>query len=263
MNTLRYKKMTKRIILLFIFSIVFIYNNNAQTDSLYLLIEKGNKAYTESEFDIAINSYEQVINSGYSASELYYNLGNAYYRTLNYKSAILNYERALLLSPDDENILTNLDFSRNHIQDRIEEMPKFFFAQWLDNFVNIFPTKTWSIISISSFIMFLILAVLFLFSRIHFIRKLAFVFSIFILFFSSISFYGGFTQNKKRTSHSEAIVFSSSVIVKSAPANSGTDLFIIHEGLKVKIIDTTEGWKEIRLSDGKIGWLPEETVVEI
>ncbi len=262
-NTSTYKKMTKRTVLLFIFSLVYIFNSYAQADSLYSLIEKGNKAYIESEFEKAIENYEQVVKSGYSATELYYNLGNAYYRTQDYKSAILNYERALLLSPDDENILTNLDFSRNHIQDRIEEIPKFFLIGWLDAFVNIFSEKTWSIISISSFILFLVLMVLFLFSRVHSLRKLAFVLSIFVLFLSAISFYSGFVQNSKLTNHNTAIVFSSSVTVKSAPTSSGTDLFIIHEGLKVKILDSTEDWKEIRLSDGKIGWLPNEAIVEI
>jgi len=259
MNISTYKKLA----LLFVLNILIITNSNAQADSLYKLIQQGNKAYSESEFDIAIIFYEQVINSGYSASELYYNLGNAYHRNLDYKSAILNYERALLLAPDDEDIITNLNFSRNHIQDRIEEIPEFFLLRWIKLFVNIFSSKTWSIISISGFILFLMLAILFLFSRTIAIRKLAFVLGIFILFFSIISFYSGYKQNKKLTSHSEAIVFSPSITVKSAPSNSGTDLFIIHEGLKVKIIDSIEGWKEIRLSDGKIGWLPDETVVEI
>ena len=263
MNISTYKKMIRKTVLLFIFGFAFIYNSNAQADSLYSLIEQGNKAYTESKFELAIEKYEQVIKSGYSATELYYNLANAYYRMADYKSAILNYERALLLSPDDENILTNLDFSRNYIQDRIEEIPKFFLLRWLDSFVNIFPAKTWSVISISSFILFLILTILFLFSRTRSIRKLAFAFSITILFTSILSFYGGLIQHNKINNHNEAIVFSPSVTVKSAPTNSGTDLFIIHEGLKVKILDSTEGWKEIRLSDGKIGWLPAETIVKI
>ncbi len=263
MNTSAYKKVTKKIAILFIFSIVYIINSNAQSDSSYLLIQEGNKAYTESNFEKAINNYEQVINSGYSASELYYNLGNAYYRSLDYKSAILNYERALLSAPDDKNIITNLEFSRNHIQDRIEEIPKFFLFKWVDISVNLFSSKVWSIISITGFILFLILAILFLFSRTIIVRKLSFLLSISILFFSALSFYGGLVQNKKLTSHSQAIVFTSSVTVKSAPTSSGTDLFIIHEGLKVKIIDSTEGWKEIQLSDGKIGWLPEETIVKI
>lgn len=255
--------MTKKITLLFILNIAFIINSYAQSDSSYSMIQQGNKAYTENEFEKAISIYEQVVKSGYSASELYYNLGNAYYRNMDYKSAILNYERALLLAPDDEDILTNLDFSRNHIQDRIEEIPKFFLIKWIDLFVNIFSLKTWSIIGIIGFILFLTLVILFLFSRTVAIRKLAFVLSIFILFFSALSFYSGLVQNKKITKNNEAIVFTSSVRVKSAPTTSGTDLFIIHEGLKVKVLDSTEGWKEIQLSDGKIGWLPKEAVVEI
>ncbi|MEN8120361.1 MAG: tetratricopeptide repeat protein [Bacteroidota bacterium] len=255
--------MTKKITWLFILNIALIINSYAQTDSLYSIIKQGNKAYTESNFEQAITNYEQVIKSGYSASELYYNLGNAYYRKLDYKSAILNYERALLLAPDDENILTNLEFSRNHIQDRIEEIPEFFFFKWVDSLVNIFSSKAWSVISITGFILFLFLAILFLFSRTIIIRKLSFLLSILFLFLSALSFYSGLVQNKKLTSHNNAIVFTSSVTVKSAPTSSGTDLFIIHEGLKVKILDSTEGWKEIQLSDGKIGWLPEDAVVEI
>ena len=255
--------MIKKAILFFVLSLFFYANSQAQADSLYLLIEQGNKAYTESEFDKAIESYERVISSGYSASELYYNLGNAYYRNMDYKSAILNYERALLLSPDDENIITNLEFARNHIQDRIEIIPKFFLLRWIDSFVNIFPAKSWAVISITAFILFLILAVVFLFSRNIALRKLAFTFSVVVLFVSASSFYGGAAQNKKQTNHDEAIVFSPSVTVKSAPTSSGTDLFIIHEGLKVKILDTTNGWKEIRLSDGKIGWLQEDAIVAI
>lgn len=258
-----YNKTIKNVVLFFIFSLFFYANGKAQSDSLYLLIEQGNKAYIASEFDKAIESYEQVIGAGYSSSELYYNLGNAYYRNTDYKSAILNYERALLISPDDENILANLEFARNHIQDRIEIIPKFFLLRWIDGLVKIFPAKTWAYISIASFILFLALVFSFLFARSLSLRKLAFFFSVLFLFVSAWSFYGAAVQNKKQTKHNEAIVFSPSVTVKSSPTSNGTDLFIIHEGLKVKVLDSTNGWKEIRLSDGKIGWLKEDAIVSI
>ena len=95
------------------------------------------------------------------------------------------------------------------------------------------------------------------------LRKTAFYFAIVSLIISGIAFYGGYKQNYKINGHKEAIVFSPTVTVKSAPKQNGTDLFIIHEGLKVEVIDESNGWKEIRLSDGKIGWLPEDTIVEI
>jgi len=252
----------KHIISLIIFSVITI-SGIAQPDSLYKYIEEGNKAYTENEFEKAIVAYETVVQNGFSAPELYYNLGNAYYRTKNYKAAILNYERALRLAPDDENIKTNLQFAKNHIQDRIEEIPKLFILQWTDKLINLFSSKIWAIISISTFIIFLLLAILFLFSRTISLRKAAFSLGLIAILISGISFYGAYKQNWKITGHKEAIVFSPTVTVKSAPKTNGTDLFIIHEGLKVEIIGSTHGWKEIRLSDGKVGWLPDDTIVEI
>ncbi|MCF6242569.1 MAG: tetratricopeptide repeat protein [Bacteroidales bacterium] len=252
----------KNIFALIIFSVLSL-SSIAQPDSLYKYIEQGNKAYIENEFEKAILAYETVIQNGYSAAELYYNLGNAYYRTKNYKAAILNYERALRLAPDDENIKTNLEFAKNHIQDRIEEIPKLFIVKWFDNFINLFSSQTWSIISISSFILALLLAMLFLFSKSVSIRKTAFFFGIILMIGSAISFYNAYKQNYKINGIKEAIVFSPTVTVKSAPKTNGTDLFIIHEGLKVKIIGSTHGWKEIKLSDGKIGWLPDDSIVII
>ena len=44
--------------------------------------------------------------------------------------------------------------------------------------------------------------------------------------------------------------------VKSTPTAGGTDLFILHEGTRVDIIDNTMAdWKEIRVPDGKQGWV--------
>ena len=254
--------MKNKIILFILFNILSI-SGFAQADSLYSYVEKGNKLYMEGEFEKAINAYETVVQNGYSSAELYYNLGNAYYRTKNYKAAILNYERALRLSPDDENIKINLEFARNHIKDRIDEIPKLFILQWIDNFYNLMSAKIWSVISISFFILFLLFVILFLFSRTIALRKTAFIFALFLIFLSALSFYGAYYQNSKFTVHREAIVYSPTVTVKSAPKTNGTDLFIIHEGLKVEIIGKTTGWKEIRLSNGKIGWLPDGAIVEI
>ena len=54
-----------------------------------------------------------------------------------------------------------------------------------------------------------------------------------------------------------------SVTVKSTPNQSGTDLFILHEGRKVIIKDNTmKEWKEIKLEDGNVGWVP-TNVIEI
>ena len=58
-----------------------------------------------------------------------------------------------------------------------------------------------------------------------------------------------------------AIVLTPSVTVRSTPSESGTSLFILHEGHRVQIKDNTmREWKEIRLDDGKVGWLPASAI---
>jgi SH3-like domain-containing protein len=70
----------------------------------------------------------------------------------------------------------------------------------------------------------------------------------------------GVRQNQIEKSENIGIIFSSSVNIKSSPDENGTDLFILHEGVKVEVLDKVEKWRKIKLADGKIGWLPEETV---
>ena len=61
-----------------------------------------------------------------------------------------------------------------------------------------------------------------------------------------------------------AIIVASSVSVKSTPAKNGTDLFVLHEGTKVDITDASmRGWLEIRIADGKEGWVERKQLEEI
>ena len=58
-----------------------------------------------------------------------------------------------------------------------------------------------------------------------------------------------------------AIIMTPSAVIKSTPSNSGTDLFILHEGTHVEITDATmHEWVEIRMADGKAGWLERSTI---
>jgi tetratricopeptide (TPR) repeat protein len=265
LNTMKSTISTTIKFLLIILAIQFAFSPKltAQTDDDYFLLEQGNKAYTEGNFEQAVEIYQKLVNAGYSAGELYYNLGNAYYRIGDYKSAILNYERAKLLMPDNENVLTNLEYSQRFVQDKIETVPKFFLVEWAHSFIEMFTEKAWAIISIICFMLFLAGVITFLFTKVLMLRKLSFYVGILAIFISILAFYSAGKQKQKITQHNTAIVFSPAVTVKSAPNENGTDLFIIHEGLKVTIISRSNGWKEIKLSDGKVGWLPDDSVVEI
>ena len=49
----------------------------------------------------------------------------------------------------------------------------------------------------------------------------------------------------------------------SLPDEQGTDLMIIHEGIKVTIIDSLQNWYNITLPDGNEGWLKKDDIKKI
>ncbi len=245
------------IILLAAYGSVIAQDNNTQ------LWDKANAFYATGEYQQAISNYEQILGSGYESAKLYFNLGNAYYKAGDMNKAILNFERAKLLSPNDENIDFNIKMANQFVVTSIEPLPQPFFLRWRTSVINMYPSDTWSYISIAAFIVFLLLTGLYIFSRLVSLRPISFVLSFVFLFLSGISFSFASKQRKKIVERENAIVFCPRATVKSAPAQTGKDLFLIYEGLKVEITDSINTWKEIKLADGNQGWLPDSCIVKI
>lgn len=227
------------------------------------LWEKANNLYTVEEYQQAILLYEQILSSGEESAKLYFNLGNAYFKNGNINNAILNYERAKLLAPHDEDIEFNILFANQFVVTDTETIPLPFFLKWKESVINLFPADIWSVLSISAFILFFTALGLFLFGKNISLRKISFWTGIILIIFSGFSYSFAGKQKKKIENRSQAIVFCPRTTVKSAPSETGTDLFIIYEGLKVEITNSLNSWKEIKLSDGNKGWLPESCVVVI
>ncbi len=231
---------------------------NPQSD-----ITKANKAYQEGLYTSSVELYEKVIKEGYASSELYYNLGNAYYKLNEIPSSILYYERALKLDPGNEDIIYNLRVANNQIIDKIDQLPKLFYERWWDSLKQMHSPDNWAIFSIVLItVFFVIIALFFLSTSIRTRRWLLTVGIVFLLLTSLVFIIANDTYTKAMEKH-EAIVFSASLSVKSSPEESGTDLFVIHEGLKVQIIDELTGWKEIRIDNGSKGWVKSETITPI
>jgi uncharacterized protein YgiM (DUF1202 family) len=60
-----------------------------------------------------------------------------------------------------------------------------------------------------------------------------------------------------------AIVFTQEVEVKSEPNIRRTEVFRLHEGTKVQILDTVNNWMKINLADGKTGWIPNDDIMAL
>ena len=215
----------------------------------------ADSAYVRGEYQQAIKDYEALLKQGASA-DLYYNLGNAYYRTENITRAVLNYERALLLSPGDRDIRFNLQMARSKTIDKIIPEQEMFFVTWYRSLISMASVDGWARIALISLAIAIMLALVYLFSDRIWLRKVGFfgAFLMVAVFLCSNLF--AHQQKQQLLYRKGAIVIAPAVTVKSTPAQNGTDLFILHEGAKVTITDASmKDWKEIRLADGKEGWI--------
>lgn len=225
---------------------------------------QANQKYNDGKFEEAAALYQKIVKNGYESEELYFNLGNAYYRSNNFTAAILNYERAKLLAPNDEEIEHNLQQAKQYTKDDIEEIQESRLSLWFKSIIRSLNTDTWAVLSVVSFVAFVVLLLLYLIAGSISLKKIGFWFGI-LMFVMSITFFVfSYKQEQYLTEHKSAIIFSPSVTVKSTPDNvSGSDLFILHEGTKVKILKSEENWCEIKLPDGRVGWLQTSDIERI
>lgn len=225
--------------------------------------KQAEEAYTKEDYNEAIELYEDILNKNGESSAVYYNLGNAYYKANKIAPAILNYERALLLAPADGDIRFNLQMAKQKAVDQIEPLDTFFVNKWFDRMQNLASVDTWATLALICFVLFIGCLILYFFSRKLLLKKSGFYAGIFLLVIVIAANIFAANQKKELKNRNTAIIFAPTVTVKSSPNESGTDLFILHEGTKVNIKSTLGEWNEIVLEDGNVGWMPSNKMVTI
>ena len=221
---------------------------------------EGDSAYMRNDYASAIQIYEALLNRG-EAADIYYNLGNSYYKAGDIAKAILNYERALLLQPGNGDIRANLEIARSKTVDKVEPVPEIFFVSWTKSLINSMSVDSWAVCGVVCFILLIVSLYLFIFSKQIVLKKAGFISSIVFLAVTILANVFANQQKDELTNRNSAIVINPSVTVRSTPSESGTSLFILHEGHKVGVKDgSMKDWKEIRLEDGKVGWVPASAI---
>ncbi len=243
-------KFGKLSLLLLLFSCLNL--NFVSAQSPQELYNTANDLYKKNQFDSAAILYGELIKSDYESAEVHFNFANALFKTNQLGKSILHYEKALHFAPEDEDILHNLQLANRKTTDKIISVPELKIVSWWRQFRKTFTSTGWGQLSVGLVWLSFGFFVLYLFTG---YRKTGFVFGVFILLLSAFCFGLKLKQQKCETGPDTAILLSSSVYVKSAPDEASTNLFTIHEGLKLQIKDRVGEWCKVRLADGKVGWI--------
>ncbi|WP_299258840.1 tetratricopeptide repeat protein [uncultured Aquimarina sp.] len=244
------------IIVVFLVSMISI----AQNDDIF---EKANTFYNQEKYQEAIDAYKSIIDRGQESAELYYNLGNANYKLSNIGSSIYYYEKALELAPNDEDIMNNLAFANNATIDAIDVIPEGVISRTISSFTNMFSFDTWAWISVFCVVLFVVLFILYYSTRISSKKRLFFLGSWVSLIVSLFGIFFAFKQYNFIENNQYAIIFAQETTIKSEPNLRSEEVFELHEGTKVKVTETVNDWKKIKLADGKIGWIPATDLKEL
>lgn len=252
------KKNSGRMAVMIFFLTLAPLASNAQNDSYVdSLWNAANTAYSQGEWMKAAADYEMISGLGLESAALYCNTGNAYFKDGNVAKAILYYERALKMDPSYEDAVYNLSLANNRIQDRIDVLPEFFLKKWMRDICYLMDSDAWAIAFIIFLAATLALMLMFIMAPSAAGRRVGFFTGLvtLILMVSSVSF--SVWQKNEYMNSDKAIVIKPVASVKSSPSTEATkDLFILHEGTKVEILDRVGEWNNISLSDGRQGWLP-------
>jgi tetratricopeptide (TPR) repeat protein len=252
--------MIKRLIIIISLLIPFIPGIAAFRDSLYYA---ANDKYQEGKYEESIELYQKIISEGYESPSLYFNLGNAYFRSNKLGKSRTYYEKALKLDPNNEDVITNLEYLKKILVDKFEDIPELFLKTWIRSLISLRNSDQWALISMISFVFAAFLYSLYLLFRKRSLRKTGFYGGTSLLLIALLSFIFSWKQRNTEIIPSSAVVIDYLVNVKSTPSNTGTDLFVLHEGARVWLEDKAGEWQEIKLSDGRKGWLPSATIENI
>lgn len=225
--------------------------------------EAGNKAYIDGKYNDAAVAYRSIVEGGEYSVELYYNLANAYFKMDSIGKAILYYNKALRIDPSSEDILHNLSLAEMKTKDRIIAVPEFFLTRWFQSVRNGMSCMAWSVLSLVALALLLASVLLFLLATPLGVRKGGFYGALvsFVLFVTLTGF--AVSSRNDMLSHNEAVVMISAIAVKSSPDRSAPDLFVLHEGTKVRVVAEMDEWCEVVIADGKKGWTERKNIEEI
>ncbi len=240
------------------------FSSFTQGDSYYdELFALGNEQYKLGNYDSAAILYQQIHGAGYESASLLFNIGNSFYKQAAFPEAILNYERTLKLEPANPDIHFNLSMANQQIVDKIEPLPGFFMSNWWESIQHSFDLDYWALLCIAFSLMVAISVFLFKTSSKSSAKQSYFFGGLIAFGLLIVCLLAANSQYTERYRNEYAIVFDSSVTLRSEPAENSSELFVLHDGTKVQILRAEGLWLYISIADGNKGWIFSNALIRI
>jgi tetratricopeptide (TPR) repeat protein len=217
------------------------------------LFAQANRAYSDRQYEQAIALYDSIVqDQGLASADLYFNLGNAHYQLQHLAPALLAYERALRLDPTHTDALFNRRLASLKVVDNIEPQPEFVLTRWWRETVSSRSAAQWGLVAMGLlWAVVAAVAVLFFVPRPQ-VRRVAFVSGIVLATLSVGCLMLGISRYQASQSEQYGLIMTPNAYVKNAPGGE-TDLLILHEGVKVRLLDQVDEWTQIELDGANIG----------
>lgn len=218
--------------------------------------ERGNSLYESGQFPDAAKAYEQSVQSGAVAPNLFFNLGNAYLRAGDQGRAVLNFQRALALQPDHPEAAANLAFVRRmlHLAAPAEDAWSEAFG-WL-------AVDAWSVVAAAG--AWLLVAGLVI--RFGPGRRVGlgwsfgvFGFAVFGLGLTAFIGLRGGARNAARA----IVVSPSGARAHYAPADNSRDVQTLAVGSEIRVLQDRGSWTYAELAGGLRGWVSSSALERI
>ncbi|MBK9177611.1 MAG: SH3 domain-containing protein [Flavobacteriales bacterium] len=226
------------------------------------LVSEAQRHYIAADHQAALENYI-LVEETFDSPALQLGIGNCWFKLGDVPRAILHYERGLRLAPGDADLRANLDLANTQVKDRIPGDPDNALSRTWAALRGGADPDQWARRSLwLSAILFSLLAL----ARIvngRMVRRSAYAAAGICAILLLVSTGFAYTRHRELQTHGAAIILAPKVDVRAEPREGSKVLFILHKGTKVEVRDTTQGWSEVRIANGAIGWMPPRTLERI
>jgi len=251
--------------LLFVFALSVRAQENGAATTIERKFRQANRAYSENDFEQAMEGYRELVRLIGPNAGLYYNLGCASLKAGHLGRAMLNFQRAARLAPRDPDIRENLRFVAALTRSESEEteVSEGFIVDLLKRWIFLLTAREASILQLIFLAWVAVGVTILALGYRGVLRKTVIGLSVAgFLLLAANSMVLGVQIYSLRYSR-QAVVIEDDAQARSGPGEDNTRVLVLPEGTLVTLRETRGDWVLVSLPSGRSGWLPTGKVEKI